>query len=241
MRRVDFETEVDWHETHKLLKVAFPVDVHSTDARYEIQFGHIRRARNQNTEFERARFEVSGHKWMDVSEASYGFSVLNDCKYGWDILDGVMRLTLLRAPLAPDPTADRGRHEFTYSVFPHNEAFGVDVIRQGYDLNVPVAVDSGELRAGPGEPSVTVSVPSVIIETIKRSEDGKAVVVRAYESIGQRTECEISFGFDVADGALCDMLEERRSCIAVDDNSVRLTFRPFEVKTILLTPRQAKV
>lgn len=239
-RRVDFETEVDWQETHKLLKVAFPVDVHSTDARYEIQFGHIRRARNQNTEFERARFEVSGHKWMDVSEAGYGFSVLNDCKYGWDILDGVMRLTLLRAPVAPDPTADRGHHVFTYSVFPHNSAFGVDVVRQGYDLNVPVVVDPGELCCGSGQPLVTVSAPNVVIETIKRSEDGKAVVVRAYESVGQRSECEISFGFDVVEGALCDMLEERRSCIAVDNNKAKLTFRPFEVKTILLTPLRAK-
>jgi len=233
-RRVDFETEVDWDETHKLLKVAFPVDVHSVDARYEIQFGHIRRARHQNTEFEKARFEVSGHKWMDVSEAAYGVAILNDCKYGWDTLDGVPRLTLLRAPVAPDPNADRGRHVFKYALLPHNEPFGESVVRAGYELNAPAHVDSGELPGGMYGPAIVVSKANVIVETVKRSEDRTALVVRMYECLGQRTKCRVELGFGFAEAAECNLIEENRYPLLPNGRSIDLVFRPFEIKTVLL-------
>lgn len=235
-RRVDFATEVDWDEVHKLLKVAFPVDVRSADVRYEVQFGHLKRSRNNNTDFEKARFEVSGHKWMDVSEPEYGFAILNDCKYGWDVLDNIPKLTLLRAPVAPDPHADLGHHEFTYAVYPHNEAFGAGVIRQAYELNAPASVDQGELRRGDCQPLITASEPNVVVETIKRSEDGKSVMVRAYEATGQRTACAIDFGFEIAGASLCNLLEEELQeepqSVAISQRRVELVFRPFEVKTL---------
>lgn len=240
-RRVDFETEVDWDEVHKLLKVAFPVDVRSTDVRYEVQFGHLKRSRNHNTDFEKARFEVSGHKWMDVSEPEYGFAILNDCKYGWDVLDGIPKLTLLRAPVAPDPHADVGHHVFTYAIYPHNEAFGAGVIRQGYELNSPASVDRGELRQGDCQPLVTVSEPNVVVETVKRSENGKSVIVRAYEATGQRTACALDFGFEIAGASLCNLIEEELQeearSVAISGQRVELVFRPFEVKTLRVETR----
>lgn len=239
-RRVDFQTEVDWDEVHKLLKVAFPVDVHSTEARYEIQFGHVKRSRSNNTDFEKARFEVSGHKWMDVSEPEYGFAILNDCKYGWDVLDGIPRLTLLRAPVAPDPQADRCHHAFTYAVYPHNEAFGAAVVRQGYELNAPVSVDRGELCQSNCRSLIAVSEPNVIVETVKRSEDGRSVIVRAYEATGQRTACAIDFGFEIADASVCNLLEEElqeegSQPVCISGRRVELAWRPFEIKTLRVT------
>ncbi|MCP4642928.1 MAG: alpha-mannosidase, partial [bacterium] len=112
--RVDFVTHVDWHEKHVLLKVAFPVDVRSSRAAYEIPFATIERATHHNTAFDRGRYEVPAHKWADLSEGDYGVSLLNDCKYGYDIKDNVMRLSLLRSPVDPDPHADEGEHHFTY-------------------------------------------------------------------------------------------------------------------------------
>jgi alpha-mannosidase len=199
----------------------------------------VKRSRSNNTDFEKARFEVSGHKWMDVSEPEYGFAILNDCKYGWDVLDGIPRLTLLRAPVAPDPQADLGHHVFTYALYPHNEAFGVGVVRQGYELNSPASVDSGEIRQGVCPPLIAVSEPNVIVETVKRSEDGRSVIVRAYEATGQRTACAIDFGFEVAGASLCNLIEEElqeeSQSVAISGRRVELEWRPFEVKTLRVT------
>ena len=118
-RRLEFHTEVDWHERHRFLKVAFPVAVRSTRATYEIQHGHIERPTVANTSWDEARFEVCGHRWADLSEAGYGVALLNNCKYGYDIRGHVMRLSLLRAPGYPDPEADQGRHHFAYALLPH--------------------------------------------------------------------------------------------------------------------------
>src|SRR3989442_838928 len=122
-RVLRFETEVDWHEHHKFLKAAFPVAVRSPRATYEIQFGHVERSTHTNTSWDQARFEVCAHRWADLGEAGYGVALLNDCKYGYDILGSVMRLSLLRAPTHPDPAADLGKHRFTYALMPHPGGF----------------------------------------------------------------------------------------------------------------------
>src|SRR5579859_4276952 len=138
-RVLRFECDVDWHEDHKLLKVAFPVAVRSTRATYEIQFGHVERATHTNTSWDQARFEVCGHRWADLGEAGYGVALLNDSKYGYDIHGSVMRLSLLRAPTHPDPNADRGRHRFTYALMPHLGDFrAAGVIAAAEDLNAPL-------------------------------------------------------------------------------------------------------
>ncbi len=136
--RIDFETRVDWHETKKMLKVAFPVDVHASHARFDIQFGSVDRPTHWNTSWDFARLEVAAQKWVDMSQADHGVSLLNDCKYGHDVHENVMRLTLLRSPKEPDPTADMGEHFFTYSLLPHEGDWrDSETVRRAYELNVP--------------------------------------------------------------------------------------------------------
>jgi len=148
-RRIDFDTKVHWQEDHKFLKVAFPVDILSPRATYEIQFGHVERPTHYNTNWDMARFEVCAHKWADLSEANYGVALLNNCKYGYDIFGNVMRLSLLRSPKAPDPTADLGDQQFTYSLLPHAGDFRQGgVIQEGYNLNVPLRIDPDRGRNG---------------------------------------------------------------------------------------------
>ncbi len=233
-RRVDFETEVEWWEDHKLLKVAFPVDIFTSSARYEIQFGHVCRDTHENTDFEKARFEVCGHRWMDISEHNYGFTILNDCKYGWDTLDGIPRLTLLRSPMVPDKSADRGHHSFTYSVFPHRKAFDHKVVRQGYELNVPVYATKGVIGNKDEFSLFSISAPNVVIETVKCSEKGSGLVVRMYEALRQRTCCKLWTGFNLKKAASCNMLEEEQEVLEISDGAIDLTFKPFEVKTVML-------
>ncbi len=146
-RRIDFHTEVDWHERHRFLKVAFPVAVRSARATYEIQHGHIERPTVVNTSWDEARFEVCAHRWADLSEAGYGVALLNDCKYGYDIRGHVMRLSLLRAPVYPDPEADQGRHRFAYALLPHPGPFQDSVIAQAEFFNLPLSFVPGS-RAG---------------------------------------------------------------------------------------------
>ena len=168
-RRVDFVTTVDWRERHKLLKVAFPTTVQSSEALHEIQFGHIRRPTHRSRQLDVDRYEVSAHKWTALAEENRGVSVLNDCKYGVDVSGSTIGLTLLRSPLAPDMRADRGRQEFTYALFAWNGSFlESDVVRQGYELNVPVAVAPGD--GGEGS-LVSIDRPEVVLETVKLAED----------------------------------------------------------------------
>ena len=138
--RLDFETTIDWHERHVLLKVAFPVDVLTPVATYEIQWGNVQRPTHRNTSWDWARFETCAQKWVDLSEGDYGVSVLNDCKYGHDIRDNVIRISLLRSPTMPDPEADQGEHRFAYSLLPHTGTWGETTIGAAYALNDPLLV-----------------------------------------------------------------------------------------------------
>ena len=136
--RLDIETSVDWRERHILLKVAFPVDILSLVATYEIQWGNVQRPTHRNTSWDWARFETCAHKWVDLSEGGYGVSLLNDCKYGHDIQGNVIRLSLLRSPTVPDPEADQGEHHFTYSLYPHEGEWDENTLREAYALNDPL-------------------------------------------------------------------------------------------------------
>ena len=136
--RLDFDTVIDWRERHILLKVAFPVDILAPQATYDIQWGNVQRPTHRNTSWDWARFETCAHKWVDLSEGGYGVSLLNDCKYGHDIRDNIMRLSLLRAPTSPDPEADQGQHYFTYSLLPHAGGWEAGTAAEAYRLNDPV-------------------------------------------------------------------------------------------------------
>jgi len=236
-RVLRFETDVDWQEQHKFLKVAFPVAVHSPRATYEIQFGHIERPTHTNTSWDEARFEVSAHRWADLGEAGYGVALLNDCKYGYDIQGSVMRLSLLRAPTHPDPTADRGRHRVTYALMPHPGDFRqAGVIAAAEDLNAPLRVVSGGLSAGAGRSLVDVDTPQVAVAAIKRAEDSDAIVVRLYESWGGRCRARLRTTLPATRAVLCDLLERDRQEVAIKDGELELDVGPFKILTLKLVP-----
>ncbi len=149
--RIDVMTEIDWHERQTLLKAAFPLAIRSTRATYECAFGHVERPTHRNTSWDTAKFEVPAHRWADLSETAYGVSLLNDGKYGHDCLGNVLRLTLLKSAIDPDPLADEGLHHFTYALWPHGPGWSVEeTVQQAYALNLParaVAVASARPRS----------------------------------------------------------------------------------------------
>ena len=232
--RIDFETYADWHEDKKLLKVAFPVNVHANSARYDIQFGSTDRPNHSNTIWDFARFEVAAQKWADLSQADYGVSLLNDCKYGYDIHGNIMRLTLLRAPKEPDPYADLGEHWFTYSLLPHQGDWrDGETVRRAYELNVPMIA---RLTGKPSSDKAFLSVdaPNVIIEVVKKAEREDALVVRMYECAGINADFRLAMDFPVGKAMECDLLERDLKTLKPDKGSIPLTMRPFEIKTVKL-------
>jgi alpha-mannosidase len=175
--RLDFDTSIDWQERHILLKTAFPVQVLSPVASYEIQWGNVQRPTHRNTSWDWARFETCAHKWVDLSEGGYGVSLLNDCKYGHDIRDNVMRISLLRGTTMPDPQADLGEHRFAYSLLPHAGPWDESTIAAAYALNDPLRIYRPLRPGSPTPPAaprslVACDAPNVVIETVKRAEDG---------------------------------------------------------------------
>ena len=240
-RGIEFDTEVEWRETNRLLKVSFPVDVRSSRATYEIQYGHVERPTHANTSWDVARFEVCAHKWVDLSEPGYGVALLNDSKYGHDISGNVIRLSLLRAPTWPDPLADRGHHRFTYRLLPHaGDLRDAGVIDAAYDLNVPIRTIGTSPHEGafaPARSLLSVDAAHVVVEAVKRAEDRPgALVVRLYEAWGRRGPITLRAPWKLRRAALSDLLERERHEIAVRDDEVTLDISPFEIVTLVLEP-----
>ncbi|MCX6465500.1 MAG: glycosyl hydrolase-related protein, partial [Pseudonocardiales bacterium] len=231
---VRITTEVDWHERQKLLKQAFPFDVHAGHATSEIQFGHVQRPVHVNTSWDAARFETCAQRWVHVGEAGWGVAVANDATHGHDVTrttraDGAttttVRLSLLRAPLFPDPTADQGRHSFTVSVRPG--ATVADAVAEGYRLALPPRPAPGPVR-----PLVSVDHPGVVVEAVKLAEDGGGdVVVRLYEAWGGRATARVTAAFD-HDGVVETDLHERPLPAPVALDGGVLTLRPFRIATL---------
>jgi len=235
--RLDFDTKINWMERHTMLKVAFPVDVLASHATYEIQWGNVTRPTHRNTSWDWARFETCAHKWVDLSEGNYGVSLLNDCKYGHDIHDNVMRITLLRSPTMPDPMADFGEHQFKYSLYPHTGNWNEETQREAYLLNDPIIVyqmkeERGKKVANGLKPLVATDSPNVIIETIKQAEDGNGIIVRLYESQRKRGQVQIRFGCEVREAGTTNLLEENESSLSVDQDSVLLNIKPYQIVTL---------
>jgi alpha-mannosidase len=233
--RVDFRTRIDWHEKHKLLKVNFPTNVHANEAIHEIQFGHLRRPNHASRPFDADRFEVSNHKWTALAEENRGAAVLNDCKYGVNVDGGSINLTLLRATQAPDMNADQGLQEFTYAFHAWTGPFFESgLIREAYDLNVPIFTAPG---AAGTRSLLTLDAPNVIVETVKPAEDRSGdVIVRLYESKHAATSCTLTVGFPVKAAATTNMLEADAKRLTMKRGALNLAFRPFEIKTVRLTP-----
>ena len=229
-RVLRFETEVDWHERHKLLKVAFPVTVNADEATYEIQFGHVRRPTHYDTPQARAMFEVCAQRWADLGDGDYGVALLNDAKHGYDIHGSVMRLSLLRAPTHPDPSADQGLHKFAYALMPHPGDFReAGVIEAAEDLNSPLRVSLSNLPSQVSRSLIEVDTRQVIVEAIKRAEDSDAVIVRLYEAWGRPCHARLTTTLPADRITRCDLLERER-----EESSLELDFGPFQVVTLKL-------
>lgn len=235
-RRIDFETTADWKEKQVFLKVYFPVDVRAQEASYEIQFGSIRRPVHTNTEWDFAKFEVSAHKWADLSETDYGVALLNDCKYGYDVHENVLGLSLIKSAVRPDETADRKVHYFTYSLYPHQgDLARSDVQQEAVKLNMPVIVSKADATEGAErfakDSFVSTDGDSILIDTVKRSEDGEAVVVRVYEYRNHKTEANLTFARPVKKILETDLCEENGREIILKENKVSFEIGNFEIKT----------
>ncbi|MFI5628571.1 alpha-mannosidase [Streptomyces sp. NPDC051664] len=238
-RQVDIETEVDWQESEKVLKAAFPLDVHAERSTAEIQFGHVHRATHDNTGWDAARFEICAHRWLRVAEPGYGIAVLNDSTYGHDVtrtphesgLATTVRLTLLRAPHSPDPETDLGTHRFRYALAPGAEV--TDAVRAGLALNLPLRA-----AVAPVVPSlITTGHPAVTVESVKLAEDRSGdVIVRLYESAGGRAAATLRVGFPVVRAQITDLLERPLHEATADEHGLVVALRPFQILTLRLTP-----
>jgi alpha-mannosidase len=228
--RLDFHTRVDWHQKQTLLKAAFPVAVHAPHATFEIQFGALERANHRNTSWEQEKFEVCGQRWADLSEGGYGVSLLNDSRYGHDVQGNVMRLTLLRGTEFPDPDADQGEHEFTYSLLPHEGDWRQGgTVRRAAELNVPlVAVPADAAPAGGPLSYVSVEGPAVL-ETLKPAEDGDGVVLRLYEPNGARGRVTVSHRLPFAEVWRCNLVEEGAEPVPASPGRFAFEIEPFRV------------
>ncbi|MFJ6651500.1 alpha-mannosidase [Microbacterium sp. NPDC091313] len=241
---LDIVTRVDWHERRKLLKLAFPLDVHAERSTSEIQFGHIHRPTHANTSWDTARFETSAQRWVHVGEPGYGVAIANDQTYGHDItrtsVSGhgtttLVRESLLRAPTFPDPLADQGRHEMRTSVRVGAET--LDAAEEGYRLNLPLRRISG---GSPIEPLFRVDQRAVVIEAVKQSEDRSGdIIVRLYEARGAKARATVSAGFEFSEVRQTDLLERDIASSALESHEpgrVRLTLRPFQIVTLRFRP-----
>jgi len=236
MPRVDVKMNVDWHEKHILLKVAFPLSAHNDKATFEIPYGSIERPTTRNTLAEQAKFEVPAQRWADLSDARHGFSLLNDSKYGYDAKGNVLRLSLLRSPEWPDPHADEGQHEFTYSLYPHAGNWrDAQTVRRGYELNYKLRALPSLKHAGslPSEHSfVQVEADNVVLTALKKSEDDASLLLRFYEWAGKTSNVIIHLPEGAQSASETDLLEKPIADLAFHENNVTVPTKPYEIKTV---------
>lgn len=233
--RIDFVTTVDWRESQLLLKAAFPVDVRSDRAVYDVQFGNVERPTHRNTSWEQAKYEVCAHKWADLSEYGYGVALLNNCKYGCDVHDSVMRLTLIKSGIFPYPRADQEVHRFTYALYPHTGDFRAGgVVQEAYDLNCPLIAWQGPASGlDKGFSLIRIGAENVIVETVKKAEDGDGIVIRMYEAYGKRTRTQVVIPFLSGKHLWeCGCLENRIRELAHRAGRAEIQIKPYGIYTL---------
>ena len=231
-RRIDFETRVDWKEHQTLLKVHFPVAVHTDEATFDVQFGNLTRKTHQNTSWDVARFESCGQKWMDLSEGHYGVSLLNDCKYGHSVKDSNMALTLIKSGTEPNPTTDQEEHVFTYAIYPHAEGWrAAGTVAEAYKLNQPLLVQT-QTEEKEDYSFASVAHDNVIIETVKKAEDGNGTVIRMYESENALTKTKLTVNTNFNKAYICNLLEETECEADVAGREIEVVLKPYEVVTV---------
>lgn len=223
---VTFDTRVDWHESHRMLRAEFRPARFGPTVQCEIQFGHISRVTTENDSVEKAQFEICAHKWVATEDERGGFALLNDSKYGHRVKDGLVSLNLLRSPTFPDKTADRGVHHFTYAFMPFESGDLAGVIREGYRLNNPLVLSS----AASFDSVISSDAPGVVIETLKPAEDGRGSIVRLYESLGRPTTARIRTTIPHSRAVETDLLEREIGTVDLE----HLDVSAFEIKTVRL-------
>jgi alpha-mannosidase len=252
---LEFSTRTNWRERQAMLRTSFPVAVQADEASYEIQFGHIHRPTHRNTTWDLAKDEVAAHKWADLSEHDYGVALLNDCKYGHKIKGNVIDLDLLRSVPYPGPIlvkdedvqageahagyTDQAEHAFRYALYPHQgDLIAGGVIQAGYEFNIPLRVIETDTHGGEGGRSSTiweVEPTSIIIESVKKAEDGQGWIIRLYEASGSSVQrCSVATQLRITRATLADLLERELQPLDCSDGQIKLDFHPFEVKTVRL-------
>jgi alpha-mannosidase len=236
--RIDVEMHADWHEKHILLKVAFPLSAHNDKATFEIPFGSIERPTTRNNPAEQAEFEVPAQRWADLSDSKRGFSLLNDSKYGYDAKGNVLRLSLLRSPEWPDPHADEGEHDFTYSLYPHGGNWrDALTVRRGYELNYKLIARQTFKHEGilpPEHSFFQVTAENVVLTAIKKAENEDAIVVRFYEWAGKDGDVVITVPLAAVSATEADLMEKSIGPVSIADKLVSVRTKPYEIKTLKL-------
>lgn len=237
-RRIDVKNDIDWNCKQQVLKIHFPINVYTTKATFDVQFGSVERNTHKNTTWDAAKFEVCGQKWVDVSDCGYGVSILNDCKYGYGTDGSDVSLTVLKCGLYPNNQADQGKHEFVYSIYPHKGDYRVGgTVRESYNLNQPL-LSTRVLGNQTGQLTDSFSLIScdadnVVIETLKPCEDESSTyIVRMYETGCGAVKTKINFGCDITTAWLCDMMENNTKTLNVTGNSIGIEFGAYEIITL---------
>jgi len=233
--RLNFACEVDWAEKNQFLKVEFPLALRSEYATYEIQFGHVRRPTHFNTSWDMARFEVSAHRWADLSEPNFGVALINDSKYGYSCLGNLLTLCLLRSPKTPDPLADMGKHHFRYALYPHEGGPQLaGVVAQAAAFNQPLQVFPSTAEAG-SVSYFSLDNPAIVLDTVKKAEDSGHLILRLYESHGAHQTGVLTSSLRVRQVTKTDLLEQpEKGTIKSSGHRIPLSLRPFELITLKL-------
>ncbi len=235
--RVDVTSNIDWHETHVLLKAAFPLAASGPQATYEIPYGSIERPTTRNNSWEAAKFEVPALRWADLGDGNHGFSLFNESKYGYDAKGNVLRLSLLRSPTWPDPEADRGHHQFTYSLYPHSGDWKQALtVRRGYEFNYPLRAFLVEAHEGsllPQHSFVSIVGDNVVLTALKKAEDSDALVLRLYEWAGKTGDVKISLPDGASSSSLTNLMEESEDAkLSVTNHQVTIPVHPYEIVSV---------
>lgn len=222
---VQFDTYVDWRETHKMLRAEFTPKRFNDKVLCDIQFGNLNRSTRTDDKISWAQFEICAHKYVDVTDKDYGYAIMCESKYGYRVKDGLMSLNLLRSPVHPDESADKGEHNFTYIFMPHkNDAFKAEVPQYAYSLNIPLVESDYRLEL---DNIISVDKRNIIVETVKISENGEGFIVRLYENEGQNTDAIINTSLKYSELYLADMMEN-----IIEKSENNISFTPYEIKTL---------
>jgi alpha-mannosidase len=236
--RLDFRATIDWRARHALLRAVFPLNLLAQEALYEVQWGHVARPTHRNTRWDWARFEVPAQRWAALCEADYAIALLNDGKYGYAAHNNTLALSLLRAPTAPDPLADQGEQRFGYALLATTAGLREVIAQAAAFNNPPLRLPVPQRQAQhPPLPPLHADDPDVLLETVKRAEDGQGIIVRLVMSQRRRATVRLRTAFPLRAAHRCDLHEKPLSALALEiDGAVRLALRPFEIATLRLLP-----